>query len=153
MRQSNIETEKDRERELRKNMDERKREGEGCREGDWERWQTFSLFLHHRAHHKQQFEMAERGGEKRGCREAADKTQSGAADLSGGGLTGDMAEVFSNRIIETTLLLGNFNAAETFFAAFPRSVLRFRPVSELCRQLLPPHGLLFAQMYTVSWDI
>ena len=38
------------------------------------------------------------------------------------------------------VLLGTFNAAESFFVAFPRFVPQHNPVSELCNQFLRPHG-------------
>ena len=58
---------------------------------------------------------------------------------------------FHLRIMEATVLLGTFNAAE-FFVAFPRSVPRHNPVSELCRQFLQPHGLVFALICIVSCE-
>ncbi len=50
--------------------------------------------------------------------------------------------IFHLRITEATVLLGTFSAAEII--AFPRSVPQYNPVSELCRQFLWLHGLVFA---------
>ena len=58
---------------------------------------------------------------------------------------------FHLRIMEATVLLGTFNAAD-FFVAFSRSVPRHNPVSELCRQFLRPHGLVFALICIVSCE-
>ena len=52
-------------------------------------------------------------------------------------------------IMEATVLLGTFNAAESF-CSLPRSVPQHNPVSELCRQFLWPHGLVFVLICIVS---
>ena len=53
-------------------------------------------------------------------------------------------------MMEATVFLGTFNAADTFLVPFPRSMLRHNPVSELYRQFLGPHGLVFALTCTVN---
>ena len=53
--------------------------------------------------------------------------------------------------MEATVLLGTF-IAEDVFVAFPRSVAQHNPVSELCRQFLQPHGLVFALICIVSCE-
>jgi hypothetical protein len=53
------------------------------------------------------------------------------------------------RMMEDTVFLGTFNAAE-FFYTFPRSVTPPNPVSELYRQFLRRHGLVFALTCTVN---
>jgi hypothetical protein len=51
---------------------------------------------------------------------------------------------FYLRMMEATVFLGTFNAAEMFWYTFPRSVPRHNPISELYGQFLRPHGLVFA---------
>ena len=57
---------------------------------------------------------------------------------------------FHLRMMEGTVFLGTFNAADIFLVPFPRSVPRHNPVSELYGQLLRPHGLDFALTCTVN---
>ena len=51
---------------------------------------------------------------------------------------------FHLRMMEATVFLETFNAADIFLVTFPRSVLRHNPVSKLYRQFPRPHGLVFA---------
>jgi hypothetical protein len=53
-------------------------------------------------------------------------------------------------MMEATVLLGTFNAAELLLVPFPRSVPRQNPVSELYGQFLQPCGLGFALTCTVN---
>ena len=54
------------------------------------------------------------------------------------------------RMMEATVFLGTFNGSDFFLVAFPRSVPRDFPVSELYGQFLRPHGLFFALACTVN---
>ena len=55
---------------------------------------------------------------------------------------------FHLRMMEATVFLGTFNAAE--LVPLPRSVPRHNLVSELYGQFLPPHGLVFSLTCTVN---
>jgi hypothetical protein len=56
---------------------------------------------------------------------------------------------FHLRMMEATVFLGTFNAAD-ILVPFPRSVPRHNPFSELYGRFLQPHGLVFALTCTVS---
>jgi hypothetical protein len=60
---------------------------------------------------------------------------------------------FHLRKMEATVFLGTFNAADIFWYPSPDSVPRHNPVSELYRQFLQPHGLVFALACTVKFGI
>ena len=53
-------------------------------------------------------------------------------------------------IMEATVFLGTFNAADIFLLPFTRSVPRHNTVSDLYRQFRRPHGLVFALTCTVN---
>ncbi len=55
-------------------------------------------------------------------------------------------------IMEATVFLGNFSAAE-FFVAFLRFVPRYNPVSELCRQFLWPQLGFRSDMHYQLWGL
>ena len=57
---------------------------------------------------------------------------------------------FHLRMMEATVFLSTFNAAEFFLVPFPRSVARHNSVSELYGQFLRPHGLLFLLCHALS---
>jgi hypothetical protein len=57
---------------------------------------------------------------------------------------------FHFRMMEATVFLGTFNAADIFCYPSPSSVPRQKPVSELRGQFLRPHGLVFALTCTVN---
>ena len=57
---------------------------------------------------------------------------------------------FHLRMMESTVFLETFNAADIFLVPFPRSVPRHNPVSELYGQFLRPHGLVFALTCTAN---
>ena len=59
---------------------------------------------------------------------------------------------FHLRMMEAAVLLGTFNAADRFWcpSSMPRPMPQHNPVSELYRQFLQPHGLVFALPCTVT---
>ena len=57
--------------------------------------------------------------------------------------------IFHLRMMEATVFLVTFKAAEMFWYTSPRSVPRHNPVSALYGQLVWPHGLVFA--LTCTW--
>jgi hypothetical protein len=60
---------------------------------------------------------------------------------------------FHLRMIEATVFLGNFNAADIFWYPSPDICLDTILLSELYEQFLQPHGLVFALTYTVNCGI
>ena len=56
---------------------------------------------------------------------------------------------FHLRMMEATVFLGTFNAADIFWYPSPRSVSQHNPVSELYGQFLGSHGLVFVLTCTV----
>ena len=62
------------------------------------------------------------------------------------------SNVFHLGIMEAAVLLGTFWRSRNFFVAFPRSVPQQYPVSELCWQVLWPHGSVVALISTVSCE-